>query len=196
MYTIKGEHYYNDYTSTKLEKRFSSLEDIYEWMKNTSDNFSGALTFIPNVEKSIGRITINDSYKRGYVYFIKQIENENGIVYSDGTLTNGKEFCAAAIKRWVMSCRERMKTILEQPNFVECDEPIEQTTMVYLLHDVIDDRVDGVIISNGTETDEIDKIIGRVKEAKSGEWTIDDIKEALPNDCTLYYQNECGIVLY
>ena len=125
MFTVKGEHYYNDFTRSNYEKTFESLEDIFQWLKRVSENFSGAyngwFTSAKTVAdyRNVSRIEANDYNSRGYKYWIYEIANENGIVFATGNTTNGHSFCAEGIKEWLIESQKRMKEIKDRPNFVE-----------------------------------------------------------------------------
>lgn len=121
MFTVKGEHYYNDFTRENFTRTFTTLDDIFKWLQTTSENFTNKYgNYFPDLQGRVGRISCTDENRRGYQCWIYQIENENGIVFSTGRYTSGKEFCATKIKEWCLECRKAIKDIQNMPNFVEC----------------------------------------------------------------------------
>ena len=121
MFTVKGEHYYNDFTRNTYEKTFYSLEDIFQWLKRVSGNFNGKYdNYFPSFRgDQVGRISANDDNSRGYKYWIYEIANENVIVFATGNTTNGHSFCAEKVKEWCLESEKRMKEIQNKPNFIE-----------------------------------------------------------------------------
>lgn len=127
MIKIKGERYYNDYTRSNIEKTFSTLEDVFDWGKEISCNFTARYgNYFPSIKRNengdiidIGRISFDDYNSRGYQCWIYEISNENGIIFSTGRTTSGKEFCAKKVEEWLKSCDQKIKEIKNKPNFVE-----------------------------------------------------------------------------
>lgn len=121
MFTIKGEHYYNDFTRQNYTKTFESLEDIFQWLKKVSGNFNGKYgNYFPTIRESgFDRISARDENNDGYEYWIYEIANENGIVFANGRTTNGHQFCADKVKAWCIESQARLKEIQNKPNFVQ-----------------------------------------------------------------------------
>ena len=121
MITIKGERYYNDFTRENLKKSFSNFDSLFQWLKDTSNNFTGYGNYFPRIEKSedVGRISISDGEHSGWEYWIYEISTDNGIVFATGQTTNGHKFCAAKVKEWLSKCNSKMTEIKNKPNFVE-----------------------------------------------------------------------------
>lgn len=121
MFTIKGEHYYNDLVRSNYTKTFNSLEDIFQWLKSVSGNFNGKYgNYFPTIrENGFDRISARDESNDGYQYWIYEIANENGIVFATGRTTNGHSFCADKIKEWCIESEKRLKEIQNKPNFVQ-----------------------------------------------------------------------------
>lgn len=123
MFTFIGERYYNNYTRINVRKTFYSLEAFYNWAKKISNNFSNKYNnwFPVLVGDSVGCISIDDGENCGWIFYFCQIENENGIVFSTGKLTNGEKFCAKKVKEWCIESQEKMKETQQKTfNFVEC----------------------------------------------------------------------------
>lgn len=119
MFTIKGEHYYNDFTRSNYEKTFESLEDIFQWLKKVSNNFNGYGNYFPRNVNNPTRISARDGNSRGYEYWIYEIANNNGIVFANGNTTNGHQFAADKIKEWLIDSQRRLEEIQNKPNFVQ-----------------------------------------------------------------------------
>lgn len=126
MYKIYGEVYCNDFTRKNFEMRFSSLDDIYRYMERISRGFNSKYS---NWFKSENKDYSENSDEISYIsarsyehgryesFWIKKIENENGIVFSDGEYTKNQKFCSKKVNQWLSECQHRMKN--SKPNFVE-----------------------------------------------------------------------------
>lgn len=70
--------------------------------------------------------------------------------------------------------------------------------IVTLLKDLETDKVDVVIISEKTTTEEIQSIINDVKEKYTYTYTFDLIRKKLPNDCKVFssWEQNIGAVWY
>lgn len=55
---------------------------------------------------------------------------------------------------------------------------------MFFLKDVVEDTVDGVIISNTSTKEDIQIAIDSVRSNENWNW--EDIEEALPEDCKIY----------
>ena len=124
MFTIIGEHHYNDFTKERFEKSFSSLDGIFEWLRSQSGNFNGKYgNYFPKANDirsgDIRRISIADCKNLKWLYWIYEIRTEEGIVFSTGKNTNGHKFCAKKILEWIIVSDKKMKEIQDKPNFVE-----------------------------------------------------------------------------
>lgn len=74
------------------------------------------LTFPTNRFGKWYEISVRPNYG-GYVYWIHEIDSENGIIFSSGKYTAGKDFCAEKVQEWFQKCEERKKH--PKFNFVE-----------------------------------------------------------------------------
>lgn len=126
MITVKGEHHYNDYTRKNFEKDFSDMGEFFAWAKKVSRNFNNRYgNFFPRVirradgDVDVGRVSIVDEENRGWEYFIYEISNGNGIVFSNGVTTNHKKFIAKKLEELFDQYTEQINKIRESPNFVE-----------------------------------------------------------------------------
>lgn len=125
MFTVKGEHYFNDYTRETFVKGFSSLEEIFNWLQKTSGNFNGRYgNYFPTVKRygeeiDVGQISVVDGSKRGWEYWIYEISTPDGIVFANGETTNHNRFCAKKIEEWLGQCQKRLKDIQNKPKFIE-----------------------------------------------------------------------------
>lgn len=109
MITINYEIYKNDFMRTQgLRKQFENLDSLENWifgqMQQNYTNNSIAMWF-PRQER-IGRISFTPCF-RGEHYWIHSIEDNDGILFSDGTTTSGQEFMADCIQKWCTACTER-----------------------------------------------------------------------------------------
>ena len=66
---------------------------------------------------------------------------------------------------------------------------------VIFLKDFDENSTDGVIIAEETTAEEIQEVIEKVKE-EIELYSWEDIEEALPKDCKLYWANEDQAVYY
>lgn len=126
MYKIYGELYLNDYTRKQFDIPCSSLDAIFSYCKKISRNFCDKYGnwFKPkdmNYSEQplvIERIQVRTHEHPGYTdFWIYQIENENGIVFSNGKYTDGQKFCSKKVNDWLSECQEKMKS--RRFNFVE-----------------------------------------------------------------------------
>jgi hypothetical protein len=68
---------------------------------------------------------------------------------------------------------------------------------IYTLCDIcINGKVDGVIVAYETTREELQAIVDSVKTECAGFWTIDDILENLPKDCTYHECDSNSSVWY
>lgn len=125
MYKIYAEKYRNDYTRKNVEMSFISLNEIFEYLKDISCNFSNKYdnrfpqkkNYNDNAKNWPGRISVSDEKDNYYtVFWIHQIESQNGIVFSDGKFTRGEHFCAKSVEEWLNKCHEEKN---KKFNFVE-----------------------------------------------------------------------------
>ena len=98
------------YHGDEEEKSFSSLVELENWIfyqmrQDYSDVDSGWYAmFFPN--KEIDTICFTP-VRCGSVFRIHRIDNEHGIVFSDGRFTGGKKHWSSEIRQWLKQCHER-----------------------------------------------------------------------------------------
>ena len=125
MLRVKYERYWNDYIRKNEERCFRDLNDLEEWMfgqmkQDYTDKF--VMSFpTPDAAKRIGetgpwRIEFKPQWG-GESFWIRQIECERGIIFSDGTFTSGQKHWSEAVKTWLTHCEERRKA--PKFNFVD-----------------------------------------------------------------------------
>lgn len=125
MYKVRMEYYTNNYTRQHSDKWFDSLEEVFEWAKKKSRDFSAKRGYWFKGEKrdytvdrdSVSRIEFATLEDRPFEeIWIHQIETEEGIVFADGYYTKGEKYCSKNVNKWLTECQEKAK---EKPKFVE-----------------------------------------------------------------------------
>ena len=110
MLTIKYEIYYNDYNFPHRIEKLKDLNEVKKWIYGQMH--------VSEYEKWI-RLNYNPVYISiqpegpGMVLYIHQIEDEDGILFSDGEYTNNLDHCADCIKKWI----EELKNDIKSPKF-------------------------------------------------------------------------------
>lgn len=121
MIVVKYEEYLNDYRRSNHEKRFSSLTELEDWIfsQMQQDYTDGRGMSFPTVEKckqlgdtGPGEISFTPRWG-GPEFWIHQIENDSGIIFSDGGMTAGQKHWSQAVQDWLAHCDERQR----QPKF-------------------------------------------------------------------------------
>lgn len=123
MIKITYEYYCMDYDRQhKLTKTFSDLKDLEDWIFETaigdvSDCF--VLNFPSEENCDPYRISIKLGYKFGHShhYWIHQIENEKGIIFSDGTYTSKQKHWSKEVIEWCKHCEDKRHNL--HYNFVD-----------------------------------------------------------------------------
>lgn len=117
MITVKYERYWNDFARKNEQRTFRDLEDLENWIfgqmeQDYTKQF--VMSFpTPGAAKRIGepgpwRIEFKPKWG-GELFWIKQIESEHGIIFSDGTFTAGQKHWSDSVKTWLCHCEERRK---------------------------------------------------------------------------------------
>lgn len=118
MLRVKYERYWNDYIHKNEERRFRDLDDLEEWMFDQMEqDYTKKFVMCfptPDAAKRIGetgpwKIEFRPKWG-GESFWIKQIECERGIIFSDGTFTSGQKHWSEEVKTWLTHCEERRKT--------------------------------------------------------------------------------------
>ena len=110
MLKVKIEKYHNDYNFDHMIYKFNSFFELKEWIlkqMHVSDlkewiRFSSSPIFF--------RMQPDGP---GWSYKIHQIEDDDGIIFSDGQYTAGQKHIADCVKRWL----DEFKQELETPKF-------------------------------------------------------------------------------
>lgn len=131
MFKIYYEEYRNDYWRKPLEKSFYSLQEIEDWIfgqmrRDYSNKKTGghAMSF-PTPEaaeriKSDGPWEIQFQPEIGSAtYWIHQIRDDRGIIFSDGKMTAGKRHWTLSVQDWLTHCKERQYN--PTFDFVDCE---------------------------------------------------------------------------
>lgn len=91
MITAKIVKYYNDYNQKAFDKTFENLDELADWIFDqmqidyTKKPGCDFLTFPTNRFGKWYEISVRPNYG-GYVYWIHEIDSENGIIFSSGNI--------------------------------------------------------------------------------------------------------------
>lgn len=58
---------------------------------------------------------------------------------------------------------------------------------VITIYNMDDGELEGIVLSHATTGEEIEKILGDLKDELPGEWDFEDFKMRLPDDCEFLY---------
>ena len=61
---------------------------------------------------------------------------------------------------------------------------------VTTIFDSYDGELEGIVISNATTGQQIEEILGKLKEENPGEWDFEDFRMRLPDDCDFLYMSD------
>lgn len=117
MLWVKYELYWSDLCRKSKERTFRDLEELEEWIfgqmeRDCTDRC--AMSFpTPEAAEYIGetgpwRIKFKPQYG-GPSFWIKEIMDNRGIIFSDGTFTAGQKHWSESVKSWLRHCEERRK---------------------------------------------------------------------------------------
>ena len=118
MYTITYEEYHNDYTrNERLTKTFQTIDGLAHWIKTTTDSLKSvwpSRCYETGKSEDATRIEFKQP---GFYYtvWIHQIENERGIIFSDGAYTGSQRHYGEAAKPVMEAIAQIRKT---EYNFV------------------------------------------------------------------------------
>ena len=126
MIRVKYERYWNDLIRKNEEKSFADLNALADWIfgqmqQDYKKDF--AMSFpTPEVAKRIGekgpwRIEFKPQYG-GETFWIHQIEDFNGIIFSDGQFTSRRTHWTTEVQQWLTACDARRRA----PKFNFVDE--------------------------------------------------------------------------
>lgn len=91
MITAKIVKYYNDYNQKAFDKTFENLDELADWIFDqmqidyTKKPGCDFLTFPTNRFGKWYEISVRPNYG-GYVYWIHEIDSENGIIFQVGNI--------------------------------------------------------------------------------------------------------------
>lgn len=122
MIEIKIERYVTGSARTYLKKQFRDLDELERWIFDQMwERYSNAMYFPTPTDKwnencfpkAIEFCPIGGET----VFYIHLIQNENGILFSDGICTFGKRHCSKNVQEWLIRCKD----LAENPvfNFIE-----------------------------------------------------------------------------
>ena len=107
MITVKYEYYYNDNNFDHRKKDFANLDHFEIWIKNQMhvSKLDKWIRFCPD----LGYMTMQPDGP-GWSYHIHQIEDEDGIIFSDGQYTSGQKHVANCVRKWMEELEVKLKT--------------------------------------------------------------------------------------
>ena len=111
MINIKYQIFCTDH-GKHLEKNFQDLTELENWIFNQMRRSYSNMYFPIGNRKCPDQLLRMDcivflpvEYEGQYL--IHEIENERGIIFSDGLYTNEQKHVSSEIKPWLMHCEER-----------------------------------------------------------------------------------------
>ena len=133
MYTIKGDYYVRDNVTSSFEKKFDTLDDLFNFLSsyvhgNYTIGTSPSIllgTHYANLKKGevtetavIGEIQAGSINVEGAVLRVFEISNEEGIVFSNGRYTAGIRHASEGYKAWAKEKTQRLLKGKEDFKFV------------------------------------------------------------------------------
>ena len=106
MITVKYEHYYNDNNFSHRVENFEDLTHLEKWIYDKMH--VGELSKWIRFNYDPAYITLQPEGP-GLNVHIHQIEDEDGILFSDGEYTNLQSHVADCVKQWMCEFKERLK---------------------------------------------------------------------------------------
>ena len=116
MIRITYTEYYNDYCKYSHEANFRDLTDLENWIfKQMKQKYQNNY-YVMYFPETPSRILFAPE-STGAKNWIHLIENERGIIFSDGKMTNGLKHQSEEVRQWLIHCNQRQN----QPtyNFVD-----------------------------------------------------------------------------
>lgn len=115
MIKVKYEEYYNDYFRRNHEKSFSDLTDLENWIFNQmQQDYTKPFTMYFHTPEKNARIHGEGASRieftprwGGCTFWIHQMENYDGIIFSDGTFTSGQKHWSQEVQEWLAHCDKR-----------------------------------------------------------------------------------------
>ena len=125
MYTVKGDYYVSDNVASLFEKRFNTLDDLFNFLSacvhdeytiGTSPSIHLGTHYADLKKKEVvesfllSEIQAGSLNVEGAILRVFEISNEEGIVFSNGRYTAGIRHASEGYKKWA---REKSQKILE-----------------------------------------------------------------------------------
>lgn len=110
MLKVKIEEYHNDNNFHYFTRDFNSLKELQAWVMSQMH-----VTVLKDwiwLDSKVAYFKIQPDGP-GWSYKIHQIEDEDGIIFSDGQHTAGQRHIADCVKQWL----DDLKQELEAPKF-------------------------------------------------------------------------------
>ena len=133
MYTIKGDYYVRDDVTSSFEKKFNTLDDLFNFLSNyVHGNYTIGTspsillgTHYANLKKGevtetavIGEIQAGSINVEGAVLRVFEISNEEGIIFSNGRYTAGIRHASEGYKAWAKEKTQKLLKGKEDFKFV------------------------------------------------------------------------------
>lgn len=117
MLKVKYEQYWNDHHRKTEEKSFSSLSELEEWMFGQMQrDYTKPHAMSFPVPEAVERIHADGPWAAEFqpacgseTFWVRYIEDETGIIFSDGTFTAGQKHWSGQAKSWLEHCESRRK---------------------------------------------------------------------------------------
>ena len=113
MITIKYEIYYNDYNrQTNLTKAFQSLDDFGDWMLDHATPYTDSkflyVDYADDYKRysKVGKLE-SRNYDSDEDYWVYLVANDDGIIYSNGKYTHGKNHVSKAMFEFLRKLEDR-----------------------------------------------------------------------------------------
>lgn len=113
MITIKYDIYHNDYNwQTNLNKSFPTLDDFGDWMLDHATPYTDfKFLHVDCVDdyKRCGKVGKLESrnYDSDEDYWVYLVTNDDGIIYSNGKYTHGKNHVSKAMLEFLRKLEDR-----------------------------------------------------------------------------------------
>lgn len=115
MLKIKFERYWNDYRRKHEIKAFADLKELEDWIFNQmQQDYTKSFVMSFPTSEAAARIRSDGPWAIEFrpvygeeVIWIHQIEDDRGIVFSDGKFTSGYKHWSVYIQEWLSHCNDR-----------------------------------------------------------------------------------------
>lgn len=115
MIKVYYEEYYNDFRRKDMERTFSSLKEVEDWVfeQMRQDYTKPFVMYFPTPEQNkrfhwdgASRIEFAPS-KEGPEYWIHEMKSDTGIIFTDGKYTAGQKHWSKEVQDWLRHCDAR-----------------------------------------------------------------------------------------